>query len=286
MRLCFDLDDVDIPLGNKSTFKFSQALIRQVFSSETEGHLTYQRICLAAEKIFAQIEDYVQLVNLTSRSTSLKVTEPKAVTNVILVCKADRQGGDVSTEPNRFTLVAEFDPTVPYGKAMLPHIRFIDGDETAPVEKKVSFVIGTRIHPSYGILSNFREELENLTKEIKADYGEDTLVALVLGGRDPFSPDALRELPPQKQELFSVPEANFKYQFKIAIELIKMESVVKKILDSAFTEITHESLTRDLLAVHKKELGFSSVSEWYDKVYGPVPKPVPAAAKPQQAKKK
>ena len=65
-----------------------------------------------------------------------------------------------------------------------------------------------------------------------------------------------------------------------------MESAVKKILDSAFAEVSLESLTRDLLATHKRELGFALVSEWYDRVYGPVPKPAAAAAKPQQAKKK
>jgi hypothetical protein len=275
--------DTQLPLGHKCSFRFSQALIKQVFSNETEGHLTYQRICLATEKIFAQIEDHVQLINLTSRSPKLNITSPKEVSNVILTCMADRQGGDVPTEPTRSTLLAEFDPTVPYGKSMLPHVRFIDGDESATVEKKVSFVIGTRIHPSYSILSSFCEELGELTKEIKADYGEEALVALVLSGKDPFSTDALRQLVPQKQELFSVPEANFKYQFKIATELIKMQSVVQKLLDSAFAEVSHESLTRDLLAAHKRDLGFSSVSEWYDKVYGPVPKP---AAKPQQAKKK
>ena len=276
------------PNHHKRTFKFSPALTKQIFSNETEGHLIYQRICLAVEKLFAQIEDFVQLVYLTSKNPKLQLNSsgPHEVSDVVLTCKADRQGASTLTQPTRSTLIAEYDPTVPYGKAMLPHVKYIDEIKTGAGEKKVSFVIGTRIHPSFGILSNFCEELGELSREIKKDYGEEELVGLVLAGKDPFTPDSLRALPPQKQELFSVPEANFKYQFKIAIELIKMESIVKKVLDSAFAEINDESLTRDLFAANKRDLGFSSVSEWYEKVYGPVPKAPAAVAKPQQAKKK
>ena len=242
---------------NETSYTLSSTLVKQIFSNEKEGHLNFQRISLAIENLKNYAKTWTMVENIKDLFKAFSEDRLKKVS-----IKATGKGENL--QPNETSYVLEFDVSTPLERPFFPLVKFMKEG------KLISFTLGTQVHSSYSELDQFLKDLRDLSKEVKKDYGEEELMALIRANKDPFNVDSLKNLPPQKQEMFNVPEAEYKYSFKEVVQVIKMEIVVEEILNTSYQSISQETITKNIISSNSSKLGFKTINEWFDKVYGPI----------------
>ena len=256
-----------------ANYTLSSTLVKQIFSNEKEGHLNFQKIGLAIENL----KNYSKIWTPYDNTVVLSETFTEDKLKKVLV---NATGKGENLQPNETTYVLEFDVGTPLERPFFPFVKFMSEG------KVVSFILGTRVHSSYSELYKFLKDLKDLSKEVKTDYGEEELISIIKENKDPFSTECLKNLIPTKHEIFHVPEADYKYNFKEVVQVIKMEFVVEEILKTSYQIISQETITKNIISSNSNKLGFKTTNEWFDKVYGPLPVKQAPNSKGSASKKK